>query len=149
MYGKCGNLESSLKIFDSMTERNLITWTALISALGINGCAQEALERFNDMEFLGSRPDKVAFIAVLTACRHGALVREGMQLFGKMNNYHIEPDMDHYHCLVDLLARNGHLEEAEKVISCMPFPPDAQIWRSFLEGCKKRRNTEDHAVCIK
>ena len=149
MYGKCGNLESSAKIFDSMTERNLITWTALISALGINGCAQEALERFNDMEFLGSRPDKVAFIAVLTACRHGALVREGMQLFGKMNNYHIEPDMDHYHCLVDLLARNGHLEEAEKVISCMPFPPDAQIWRSFLEGCKKRRNTEDHAVCIK
>ncbi|KAJ6855628.1 hypothetical protein NC651_040312 [Populus alba x Populus x berolinensis] len=149
MYGKCGNLESSVKIFDSMTERNLITWTALISALGINGCAQEALERFNDMEFLGSRPDKVAFIAVLTACRHGALVREGMQLFGKMNNYHIEPDMDHYHCLVDLLARNGHLEEAEKVISCMPFPPDAQIWRSFLEGCKKRRNTEDHAVCIK
>ncbi|KAJ6762030.1 REPEAT-CONTAINING PROTEIN putative-RELATED [Salix koriyanagi] len=149
MYGKCGHLESAVKIFDSMTERNLITWTALISALGINGCAQEALERFNDMEFLGYRPDKVAFIAVLTACRHGALVREGMQLFGKMNNYHIEPEMDHYHCLVDLLARNGHLEEAEKVISCMPFPPDAHIWRSFLEGCKRPRNTEDHAVCIK
>ncbi|CAK7323672.1 unnamed protein product [Dovyalis caffra] len=146
MYGKCGNLESSVKIFNSMTDRNLITWTALISALGVNGCVREALERFKEMEFLGFRPDKVAFISVLTACRHGALVREGIQLFDKMNSHRIEPEMDHYHCFVDLLARNGHLDEAEKVISCMPFPPDAQVWRSFLEGCKRHRNTEDHTV---
>ncbi|KAF2295073.1 hypothetical protein GH714_031349 [Hevea brasiliensis] len=146
MYGKCGCLGSSVKIFNGMTDRNLITWTALISALGINGCAYEALERFKEMEYLGFRPDKVAFIAALTACRHGALVREGIELFEKMNSYGIEPEMDHYHCFVDLLVRNGHVREAEKVISSMPFPPNPYIWRSFLEGCKRYGTVEDQVM---
>ncbi|XP_015578410.2 pentatricopeptide repeat-containing protein At3g58590 [Ricinus communis] len=146
MYGKCGCLRSSVKIFNSMRDRNLITWTALISALGINSCAHEALERFKDMEHQGLRPDKVAFIAVLTACRHGALVGEGIELFKKMKSYGLEPEMDHYHCLVDLFSRHGHVKEAEKVISSMPCPPNALIWRTFLEGCKKYRSKEDQLI---
>ncbi|KDP31776.1 hypothetical protein JCGZ_12237 [Jatropha curcas] len=146
MYGKCGCPGRSVKIFNSMTNRNLITWTALISALGINGRVCEALERFREMKDMGFRPDKVAFIAALSACRHGALVREGIQFFEEMISYGIEPDMDHYHCFVDLLARHGHVKEAEKVISCMPFPPNARIWRSFLEGCKRYRTKEDQVL---
>lgn len=140
MYGKCGSIGSSVKIFNEMTDRNVITWTALISALGLNGFAQRALEKFREMEFLGFKPDRVALIAVLTACRHGGLVREGMELFERMNrSYGVEPEMDHYHCVVDLLVRYGHLKEAEKIITTMPFPPNALIWRTFLEGCQRRR----------
>ncbi|KAF5732601.1 pentatricopeptide repeat-containing protein [Tripterygium wilfordii] len=144
MYGKCGSVESSVDVFDQTINRNLVTWTALISALGINGYAHDALGKFRKMEFLGLRPDKVAFLAVLTACRHGGLVREGMELFGQMRRiYEIEPEMDHYNCLVNLLARCGHLKEAEQIIGNMPFPPNALVWRSFLEGCKRQRTAED------
>lgn len=146
MYGKCGSVESSVKIFDKMTDRNLITWTALISALGLNGFAHEALRRFREMELLGYKPDRVALIAVLTACRHGGLVREGMELFGRMRSYGVEPEMDHYHCVVDLLAKYGHVSEAEKMIASMPFLPDAIIWRSFLEGYKRRGITMDQGI---
>ncbi|XP_065876188.1 pentatricopeptide repeat-containing protein At3g58590 [Euphorbia lathyris] len=146
MYGKCGCHESAVKIFNTATNRNLITWTALISALGINGHAHEALERFKEMEDTGLRPDKVAFIAALSACRHSALVKEGTILFEKMVSYGIAPEMDHYHCLVDLLARHGHVKEAEKVISRMPFPPNASILRSFLEGCKRYVIKENQVV---
>ena len=51
--------------------------------------------------------------------------------------------MDHYYCVVDLLARYGKLKEAEQIIASMPFPPDALIWRNFLEGCKRHRTVED------
>ncbi|GAV75990.1 PPR domain-containing protein/PPR_2 domain-containing protein/PPR_3 domain-containing protein [Cephalotus follicularis] len=147
MYGKCGNIENSVKIFEGMTDRNLVTWTALISALGLNGYACEALERFRDMEFAGFKPDGVAFIAVLTACRHGGLLREGMELFEKLKKiYGIEPDRDHYHCIVDLLARYGHLKEAEDTISRMPVPPNALIWRSFLEGVRRHRTVQGRVV---
>ncbi|KAF3443210.1 hypothetical protein FNV43_RR12891 [Rhamnella rubrinervis] len=74
MYGKCGSIGSSTRIFKRMTNRNLITWTALISALGRNGYAYEALEHFREMELLGYKPDGVALNAVLTACRHGGLM---------------------------------------------------------------------------
>ncbi|KAF3444036.1 hypothetical protein FNV43_RR13726 [Rhamnella rubrinervis] len=144
MYGKCGSIGSSTRIFKRMTNRNLITWTALISALGRNGYAYEALEHFREMELLGYKPDGVALNAVLTACRHGGLVREGMELFGQMKKcYGVEPEMDHYHSVVDLLAKSGHTLEAEKMIASMPYPPNATIWRSFLEGSKRCGSARD------
>ncbi|KAK4342297.1 hypothetical protein RND71_038113 [Anisodus tanguticus] len=144
MYGKCGSLASSVKIFNEMTTRNVISWTAIVSALGLHGYAYEALEKFKEMDMTGIRPDKVAFIAVLSACRHVGLVKEGMELFGQMKGkYGVEPDMDHYLIAVDLLARYGYLTEAEQLITGMPFPPNALIWRIFLEGCKKKRSIDD------
>ncbi|KAG1346751.1 pentatricopeptide repeat-containing protein [Cocos nucifera] len=138
MYAKCGSLESCLRVFEEMDRKNLISWTALISALGFHGCTFEALERFKQMELEGFAPDRVAFLAVLSACRHGGFVEEGMILFARMkSDYGIEPEMDHYICMVDLLCKHGHLREAEHVISGMPFQPDAAIWRIFLQGCKR------------
>lgn len=142
MYGKCGNIGSSVKIFDTTRDRNLITWTALISALGLNGYSLDALERFREMELLGFKPDSVALNAVLTACRHSGLVREGVELFRQMKKcYGVEPEMQHYHNVVDLLAKSGHVREAENIIAGMPFPPNAIIWRSFLDGSKRRGTT--------
>ncbi|KAM1624980.1 hypothetical protein FF1_022934 [Malus domestica] len=137
MYGKCGSIGSSVKIFEEMEDKNLFTWTALISALGLNGHALEAIKRFREMILFGLKPDVVTFSTMLTACRHGGLVTDGIKLFGQMKmDYGVEPEMDHYHCVVDLLAKSGHVREAEKVISEMPFPPNVVIWRSFFEGCK-------------
>ncbi|KAH0651168.1 hypothetical protein KY285_031282 [Solanum tuberosum] len=144
MYGKCGSLASSIKIFNEMTTKNVITWTSIVSALGLHGYALEALEKFKEMNMTGIKPDKVAFLAVLSACRHVGLVKEGMELFGQMKGkYGVEPDMDHYLIAVDLLARYGYLTEAEQLITGMPFPPNALIWRIFLEGCKKKRSIDD------
>ena len=120
-------------------EKNVFSWTALVSSLGLHGYANEALERFGEMEGLGIKPDKVAFLAVLSACRHTGLVKEGMDLFEQMRvKYGVEPDVDHYLVVVDLLTRYGHIKDAERLILGMPIAPNAMIWRSFLEGCKRR-----------
>ncbi|XP_027172173.1 pentatricopeptide repeat-containing protein At3g58590 [Coffea eugenioides] len=149
MYGKCGSLGCSFKIFNEMTNRNVITWTAIISALGLHGHAHEALEKFKEMEAEGFMPDKVALIAVISACRHVGLVKEGLELFEKMKpEYGVEPEMDHYLLAVDLLARYGNLREAEELIAGMPFPPNALVWRSFLEGCKRKRTTHNVALLM-
>ncbi|XP_050379363.1 pentatricopeptide repeat-containing protein At3g58590 isoform X2 [Argentina anserina] len=143
-YKECGSIGSSVKIFDEVRSKNLITWTTLISALGVHGYVQEALERFREMISLGFKPDEVAFTALLTACRHGGLVRDGLELFRQMiSDYGVEPKMDHYQCVVDLLVKGGHVTDAEKVITSMPFPPDMIIWRCFLEGCKSHGNAVD------
>ncbi|XP_057746496.1 pentatricopeptide repeat-containing protein At3g58590 [Arachis stenosperma] len=139
MYGKCGNIDSSVKVFEEMTDKNIITWTALITALGLNGYPHEALKRFKNMESFRLKPDALALRAVLSACRYGGLVSEAMEIFKQMGTaYGIQPELDHYHCIVDLLAKRGEIEEAEKIITSMPFPPNANIWRSFLEGSKRQ-----------
>ncbi|ESQ44223.1 hypothetical protein EUTSA_v10006485mg, partial [Eutrema salsugineum] len=137
MYWKCGSIRSAIKVFEETREKNLITWTALISSLGFHGYGHEAFEKFEEMVSLGLKPDRVSFISMLTACRHGGMVKEGMELFRKMKHYGVEPEMDHYRCAVDLLARNGYLKEAEQLICGMPFPADAPVWRTFLDGCNR------------
>ncbi|KAF7142022.1 hypothetical protein RHSIM_Rhsim06G0133500 [Rhododendron simsii] len=71
MYGKCGSLEICLKIFNEMADRNLISWAIVISTLGLHGQSYKALQMFREMEVVGFTPDRVAFLAVLSACRHG------------------------------------------------------------------------------
>ncbi|KFK35089.1 hypothetical protein AALP_AA5G233800 [Arabis alpina] len=137
MYGKSGSITSVIKVFEETREKNLITWTALISSFGIHGYGHDAFEKFKEMLCLGFKPDRVSFISMLTACRHSGIVKEGMELFQKMKDYGVEPEMDHYRCAVDLLARNGYLKEAEQLIRGMPFPADAPVWRTFLDGCKR------------
>lgn len=141
MYTKCGSLDCALRVFEEMDGRNLISWTALISGLGLHGYIHEALERFKQMGLEGFKPDSVTFMAVLSGCRHNGLVEEGMWLFNHMKSvYEIEPDMDHYVAVLDLLSRYGHIKEAESIISSMPFQPNAVIWRIFLQGCKRYGN---------
>ncbi|WVZ68796.1 hypothetical protein U9M48_017688 [Paspalum notatum var. saurae] len=145
MYAKCGRIEDCLRVFEEMEYRNLISYTAVISGLGLNGFSHKALSWFKAMEKDGCKPDKVAILAVLSACRHGRLVREGMKIFKNMKaDYSIEAEMEHYICVVDMLCKCGHLKEAEIVIRGMPFQPSTAIWRTFLQGCKTYGVTEAH-----
>ncbi|XP_023746033.1 pentatricopeptide repeat-containing protein At3g58590 isoform X1 [Lactuca sativa] len=141
MYGKCGSIRGSIMIFEEMRKKNVISWTVLISGLGLHGFGKEAIEKFKEMEKFGVKPDKIAFMAVFSGCRHVGLVKEGMELFEIMKEkYGIEPEMEHYLLVVDLMARYGDLKEAEKLILGMPFLPNASIWRSFLHGCNRAKS---------
>ncbi|KAK7312865.1 hypothetical protein VNO77_37063 [Canavalia gladiata] len=69
---------------------------------------------------------------------YGGLVSEDIGIFSQIGtDYRISPELDHYHCIVDLLAKNGQIKEAEKIIRCIPFPPNSNIWCSFLEACMR------------
>jgi pentatricopeptide repeat protein len=78
------------------------------------------------------KPNHVTFVGVLSACCHAGLVDDGWQYFDSMSqDYHITPAMEHYCCMVDLLGRAGHLDEAEDFINKMPIKPNAAVWGSF------------------
>ncbi|KAL2329769.1 hypothetical protein Fmac_017350 [Flemingia macrophylla] len=142
MYGKCGSIDSAVKVFEEIMHKNIITWTALITALGLNGYACEAVMRFRNMELTGLKPDALALTAVLSSCRYGGLVSEGVEIFRQMGTrYGIPLEHHHYHCIVDLLVKHGQIKEAEKIIASMPFPPNASTWRSFLGGYNRQEIT--------
>nr|KYP34182.1 Pentatricopeptide repeat-containing protein At1g31430 family [Cajanus cajan] len=73
--------------------------------VAMNGRTREALEFFDAMQTCGLKPGDVTFIAILSACQAG-LVEEGRKLFHSMSSiYHIEPNLEHYGCFIDLLGR--------------------------------------------
>ncbi|KAF0890436.1 hypothetical protein E2562_002812 [Oryza meyeriana var. granulata] len=142
MYTKCGQLGIAREIFDSMLEKDAVTWNVMISGYGIHGEAKQALTLFSMMEGGNVKPNSLTFLAILSACCHAGLVDEGRKLFTGMKEYSLEPNLKHYACMVDLLGKSGYLQEAEDMVSAMPIEPDGGIWGALLGACKMHGNFE-------
>ncbi|CAL5372155.1 unnamed protein product [Camellia sinensis] len=143
MYAKSGSIELSQKVFDRLQEKDLASWTVLIAGYGIHGCGEEAIELFEKMQRLGLKPDGFTFIGILTACTHAGLVEEGLKYFNLMQPVHgIEPKLEHYACVVDMLGRAGRFNDALKLVNEMPMEPDVGIWTSLLSSCRIHGETD-------
>ncbi|KAK6243987.1 hypothetical protein QUC31_010396, partial [Theobroma cacao] len=143
MHAKCGSIEKAIGIFEELPERDVLIWTALVAGLARHGYAERALWFFLEMVKSGLKPRDFSFTAVLSACSHGGLVGKGLELFESMKrDFGIEPSLEHYGCVVDLLGRAGRLAEAEKFVLEMPVKPNAPIWGALLGACRIHRNAE-------
>ncbi|XP_025808351.1 pentatricopeptide repeat-containing protein At3g49170, chloroplastic [Panicum hallii] len=143
MYSRCGYLEDACRAFDEMNDHNVISWTSMISGLAKHGYAERALGLFHDMISAGVKPNDVTYIAVLSACSHAGLVKEGKEHFRMMQKDHgLIPRMEHYACMVDLLGRSGLVEEALNFINEMPCKADALVWKTLLGACKTHNNMD-------
>lgn len=137
MYFKCSNLPDGHKVFDKSSNRNVVTWTSLISGYGQHGRVAEVLKSFNRMRDEGFRPNYVTFLAVLSACSHGGLVNEGWNYFSSMErDYGIRPRGQHYAAMVDLLGRAGRLKEAYEFVLNSPCREHSVIWGALLGACR-------------
>lgn len=144
MYMKCGKIDEGLCVFGQMCEKNVLTWNTVIKGLALANNGKEAVTWFFRMEQEGLKADKVTLIAVLCACVHSGFVHMGRRIFSSLvdGKYGFSPDVRHYACMVDVLARSGCLEEAHRMIIEMPFEPTVSIWGALLSGCRAQNDLE-------
>ncbi|CAM6061129.1 unnamed protein product [Sphagnum tenellum] len=143
MYAKCGSMEDAWKVFNKMRSRDVVTWTAILGGCAMHGHGKDALQHFERMCEEGVEPNDVTFVCLLSACSHAGLVDEGMHCYTSMiTDYMISAKLEHYTCMVDLLGRAGHLQEAENMIMAMPFEPHVAPWMALLGACRIHGNVE-------
>ncbi|KAG9443449.1 hypothetical protein H6P81_014789 [Aristolochia fimbriata] len=136
MYSKCGVLRDAELYFNQMEVKDTASWTTMISGYGMNGKVNDAVALFEKMTEKKIGANRITFLELLGACSHGGLVKEGWRYFQEMSSiYNIEPQREHFCCVVDLLGRAGHLYEAYLLIRSMKAPPDAAIWGALLSAC--------------
>ncbi|XP_068666625.1 pentatricopeptide repeat-containing protein At3g49170, chloroplastic [Aristolochia californica] len=137
MYSRCGAIDDACQVFNNMDDRNVISWTSMITGFAKHGYARRALDLFSEMVASETKPNDVTYIAVLSACSHVGMVAEGWNHFNSMHRVHgITPKMEHYACMVDLLGRSGFLKEAHEFVAAMPYEADALVWRTLLGACR-------------
>ncbi|XP_058193671.1 putative pentatricopeptide repeat-containing protein At1g64310 [Rhododendron vialii] len=143
MYFKCGFLHLGIKVFDSILERNTVSYNSVISGLGLHGLASEAFEIFKEMLEKGFEPSESTFSALLCACCHSGLAKEGREYFRRMKDeFGISPRIEHYVYLIKLLGMAGELEETYSFIQSLPEPVDSSVWGALLSCCDALGNSE-------
>ncbi|KAM3356652.1 pentatricopeptide repeat-containing protein like [Capsicum galapagoense] len=146
MYSKCGRMELASSVFEVMIYKDAGAWNAIISGFAMNGDAMKSIQLFYRMLASGNQPNETTFVAVLSACTHANMVDKGLSLFGRMSGvYGVEPRFEHRACVVDLLARAGKLEDAEKFIEENIGgieKGDANVWGALLGACRVYGNLE-------
>ncbi|KAF8005960.1 hypothetical protein BT93_K0288 [Corymbia citriodora subsp. variegata] len=136
-YAKCGDICNARIIFDKIQGKNQISWNSILLGLGMHGHTDEVFVLFEIMKSSGVMPDHATFTALLSACSHSGRVDQAWRYLKSMAEDHkLNPQLEQYTCMVDLLGRTGHLDHAYDLIMSMPFAPDDRIWGSLLGACK-------------
>lgn len=137
MYAKSGTIESSQKVFDQLQDKDTASCSAMISGYAIHGYGKEADILFQKLKNLGLKPNLFTFTGILIACNHAGLIEQGFNYLTEMHALHnIEPRLEHYACVIDMLGRAGQFADALELIAKMPVQPDARIWSSLLSSCR-------------
>lgn len=143
MYGKGGDLETALIVFNKIYDQKVCAWNAMISALASNGRPERALEMFETMKSRNVNPNGITLLAVLTACARSKLVELGIELFTSVcSEYKITPTSEHYGCMVDLIGRAGLLVDAVNFVKSLPLGADASVLGALLGACKIHEDAE-------
>lgn len=136
MYAKCGEIDDAYSIFSNMVSRDLVSWNSMIMGFSVHGLSNDTLKIFEAMVASGTVPNSVTFLGILSSCSHAGLVSKGWEFFSSMSNvYAIEPGMEHYICMINLLGRAGKVKEAEELVSGLPFEPGQAVWGALLGVC--------------
>lgn len=143
MYLKCGDMDMAKNVFDMMPEKSVVSWNSMIMGYGTHGFGEKALEMFLEMESSGLAPNDTTFVCLLAACGQSGLVLEGWWYFDMMHRvYKIEPKVEHYGCMVDLLSRAGLMKDTEELIKIMPMEGGSTLWGALLSSCRTHSSSQ-------
>lgn len=142
MYAKCGRVVDARRVFDSLHERSVFTWTIIIAAYVQKGHFFEAFKLFKKMEHEGVKPDEVTFVSILKACAGLGGIERGRQIHihllmsGIKQNLHVE------NALVGMYAKCGSIEDAREMFENMSTR-DIVSWNAMITGYAQHGNGED------
>ncbi|KAL8209114.1 hypothetical protein R6Q57_008526 [Mikania cordata] len=136
-YGKCGNMDDCEKVFSKMgDQRDETSWNSMISGYIHNEQLNKAMALVKLMLTNGQRLDCFTLASVLSACASVATLERGFNHFNSMSEvYGLNPKMEHYSCMVDILGRAGEVDKMEDFLNKMPMSPSVLIWRTVLGAC--------------
>eukprot|EP01018_Ginkgo_biloba_P007739 Gb_39699 [translate_table: standard] len=133
VYGKYGSMVDARRVFDEMAERDVVSWTAMITAYSRHGLAEEALALFLQMQRTGIQPNEFTFASVLPACAKLAALEQGMEIHEEIIRTGFQSDVFVENALVDMYAKLGSIEKARDLFDKMP-ERDVVSWNAMIAG---------------
>ncbi|KAF9596468.1 hypothetical protein IFM89_012173 [Coptis chinensis] len=134
MYTKCGCVEMGCKVFDEMPERNVVTWTAIITGLVRGGCYKESLLYFSEM--WGSddvQCDSYTFASALKACADSCDLKSGKAIHTQAMKAGFDTSSFVANTLANMYARCGELDYGVRLFERMKIH-DVVSWTMIISS---------------
>lgn len=132
-YAKFGQINTACKVFDKMRERNMVSWTAMISGYSQNGYYANALRMFLEMLRVGIKANQFTYGSVLRACSSMRCMEIGMQIQGCIQKGRFVENVFVQSALVDLHSKCGKMEDAYHWFEMMS-ERDLVSWNAIIGG---------------
>eukprot|EP01018_Ginkgo_biloba_P039683 Gb_40047 [translate_table: standard] len=134
MYAKCGNIDFARHVFDKMSKRNAISWTAIVAGYVQNGHGEEALRLFYQMQKEGMKQDKYTLLSALGACARLASLRKGKEVHAHFIRTRFESNIIVESALADMYAKCGSIEDARQIFDKISVQ-NVISWNVMIAGC--------------
>lgn len=142
MYGKCGNVDESARIFNKMPHLNIFSWNAMIAAYVQDERGRDALQVFDQMQLEGVMQDNVTFISSLSACAGTAALAEGKRIHVRIVGSECEVDVVMGNSLISMYGKCGSMRDAHRLFDEMP-ERNAVSWSAMIAAYSQHGHAKD------
>ncbi|WCJ34584.1 Pentatricopeptide repeat (PPR-like) superfamily protein [Euphorbia peplus] len=138
MYSTCEVLDYSVKLFYTMENRNVISWTAMIDSYIENGCISDALSVFRAMQLSQHRPDTVIMARMLILCSDIKAPKLGKEIHGHALKKRFESIPFVSAEIIKMYGGCGLIRSARSVFDAIPVK-GSRTWTAIIEAYKYNR----------
>uniref|UniRef100_A0ACD6ATU0 Uncharacterized protein n=1 Tax=Avena sativa TaxID=4498 RepID=A0ACD6ATU0_AVESA len=133
MYGKCDCACDAHSAFEVLPEKNVVSWTAVMTAYTQNELFEEALQLFLDLEMEGVRPNEFTYAVALNSCAGLAALKNGNALSASAMKTGHWGALSVCNALINMYSKSGSIHDARRVFLSMPCR-DVVSWNSIIIG---------------
>lgn len=145
MYDRCGSLSDAHRTFDQLPDRDVVTWSAMLTALSHQGQGKAAVQLYQEMQEAGVSPNRWTFVSVLQACGMLAEMESfadsqpskqrwlefGRSIHADVLKKGLESDVFIGNSLVSMYRKCDSLTDVQNVFDRLTYP-DAMSWNALL-----------------
>ncbi|KAJ0024357.1 hypothetical protein Pint_08535 [Pistacia integerrima] len=139
LYSTRGNLHSTVKAFERIREKNVISWTSVIFACGANGEVLKGLKFFARMLSEGVLPNEFTVTSILSMCSTMLSLRVGVQLHSMSIKLGYETNLRIKNSIMYLYLKCGSLDSANKFFDSMEHV-SLVTWNAMIAGHAQMMN---------
>jgi pentatricopeptide repeat protein len=151
MYAACGNIAEAENVFDSLPQRDVAAWNAMLTGYVDRGRGHEALQLYSEMLEAGMNPNQKTFVVILHACtilvekepdaEKTALFDLASAIHADLRRWGFEGNVFIGNTLVSIYGKLGKLTQAEDVFARM-LRHETVSWNAMLSAYVERNEGE-------
>ena len=148
VYGRFGLLLDARNLFDEVSDRDVVTWTALIAGYAQHGSGKEVFHYLDQMQYEGLCPNEVTFACILQACGNIGALKKGMEIHAAiMKGGSFRSNNVLGTALMDMYAKCGNIAKAQAAFEDLAFQ-DMVSWTALIGGYAQCRQGKEAIICF-